>query len=324
MPFSMVLSDPREADNPLVFVNDAFVRETGYSEEEAVGRNCRFLQGPDTNPAHVEAIKSAIGEEREIAVDILNYRKDGTSFINRLLIAPIFSDQDPKELIAYLGIQTAQVEDGDATRADELRLRIQELQHRVKNHLSMVLSLVRLDQRKNSPEEVVANLTRRVASLGSLYDELASAGPASAGVGSDVVPLGAYLSRICATTQDLTDPGRIAVNVDVDLVDVSGQTATQVGMFVSEVLNNSLQHAFDEEENGEVRVRLEDQGETLLVSIADTGRGLGGHDWPQSSSLGGRIVNDMARVLKADMTVDSDDSGTRVTLCVPRKGRIKG
>ena len=85
----MIVTDPRQADNPIIFANDAFLGMTGYSREEAQGFNCRFLQGPDTDPASIEKIRSAVKSGEDIAIDILNYRKDGTPFWNALYISPV-------------------------------------------------------------------------------------------------------------------------------------------------------------------------------------------------------------------------------------------
>ncbi len=85
----MVIADPRRADTPIVFVNDAFCRLTGYPREEILGRNCRFLQGPDTDPETVREIGDAVRAELPVKADILNYRKDGEAFWNRLLMAPV-------------------------------------------------------------------------------------------------------------------------------------------------------------------------------------------------------------------------------------------
>jgi len=89
---SLVITDPRQDDNPIVFANDAFIRTTGYERYEALGRNCRFLQGDDTNPASIDAIRDAIARRVPMTVDILNYRKDGTPFWNRLRIKPVFTE----------------------------------------------------------------------------------------------------------------------------------------------------------------------------------------------------------------------------------------
>jgi len=89
----MVVTDPRLPDNPIVFANGAFFDLTGYSDEEIMGRNCRFLQGPQTDRRTVDEVRKALAEERAVAVDILNYRKDGTLFWNALFIGPIFDEQ---------------------------------------------------------------------------------------------------------------------------------------------------------------------------------------------------------------------------------------
>jgi len=85
----MVITNPHEADNPIVFANDAFCRLTGYAREEILGRNCRFLQGPESDPATVDRIRAAIKAQEPIEVDIRNHAKDGRPFWNRLLIAPV-------------------------------------------------------------------------------------------------------------------------------------------------------------------------------------------------------------------------------------------
>lgn len=86
---SVVISDPSLPDNPLIFVSEEFERQTGYPADEALGRNCRFLQGPGTDPRAVAAIHAALDAGTEITVDILNYRRDGRPFWNRLRIRPL-------------------------------------------------------------------------------------------------------------------------------------------------------------------------------------------------------------------------------------------
>jgi PAS domain S-box-containing protein len=86
----MVISDPRLPDNPVVFANAAFCRLTGYARAEIIGRNCRFLQGPETDPEAVARIRAAVQEARPIEIDIRNHRKGGESFWNRLLMAPVY------------------------------------------------------------------------------------------------------------------------------------------------------------------------------------------------------------------------------------------
>ena len=107
----ITLSDPDQQDNPIVYANEAFELITGYSREEIVGHNCRFLQGEDRDQAGIEKIREAIREEKQVTVTLRNYRKDGTLFYNQFSIRPLFDRQG--RLVYYLGIQydvTNQVE----------------------------------------------------------------------------------------------------------------------------------------------------------------------------------------------------------------------
>jgi len=86
----MLITDPNQPDDPIVFVNGALLDLTGYTEEQLLGHNCRLLQGPDTDPRTVAEVREALREQRAVAVDLLNYKADGTPFWNALYIGPIF------------------------------------------------------------------------------------------------------------------------------------------------------------------------------------------------------------------------------------------
>jgi PAS domain S-box-containing protein len=94
----MIITNPRLPDNPVVFTNDAFCRLSGYTRAEILGRNCRFLQGRETDPETVRRIRESVARLESIEIDIQNYRKDGETFWNRLLMAPVF---DTEGVVAY-------------------------------------------------------------------------------------------------------------------------------------------------------------------------------------------------------------------------------
>ncbi|POG55569.1 PAS domain S-box protein [Haloferax marisrubri] len=91
-PIGIVLTDPHAADNPIVYANEQFTDLTGYRRDEVLGRNCRFLQGERTDEAAVDELRTAVEEREPVTTELLNYRKDGTEFWNRVRVAPLFDD----------------------------------------------------------------------------------------------------------------------------------------------------------------------------------------------------------------------------------------
>lgn len=104
-PIGVTIGDASREDVPLIYINDAFERLTGYPKEEALGTNCRFLQGEGTDPEPVRAMREAIDREEPVSVELRNYRKDGTEFWNQVDIAPIH-DGDEEEVTHFVGFQT--------------------------------------------------------------------------------------------------------------------------------------------------------------------------------------------------------------------------
>ena len=99
----MIVTDPSQPDNPIVFCNEAFSYLTGYSQAEIIGSNCRFLQGPETDREVIAQLRAAIRTREEVAVEILNYRKNGSTFWNALFVSPVYDEAG--NLIYFFGSQ---------------------------------------------------------------------------------------------------------------------------------------------------------------------------------------------------------------------------
>lgn len=312
---SMVLSDPNADDNPIVYVNRAFTETTGYSARAAVGRNCRFLQGEDTDPEEVQRIREAIAARHDITVDLVNYKSTGESFVNRLMVSPVFDSEG--ELIYFLGIQRVLAPEDRLISPNAVLHEMREIQHRVKNHLAMIASLIRMHGRGASGAEHHFNqLSRRVESLQVLYEELAN--PARRR-NMDTVELGAYLSRLVSAMQNFDGRPGIRLNVSVDDFEAPTDTAVNIGLVVSEILTNALKHAFLGRETGLVELRMARlQGQVLRIIVSDDGVGMDdGAEWPSKESVGGRVIRSLILQLDGKVAVMRGANGTVVTLDVP-------
>ena len=111
----VILADAQQDDHPIVFANQAFLDLTGYSREEVLGRNCRFLQGEEADPETLARIRAALAQGQPISIDVVNYRADGVRFWNALFIGPVFDDAG--ELRYYLGNQLDVTAQKDAEEA---------------------------------------------------------------------------------------------------------------------------------------------------------------------------------------------------------------
>ena len=141
----LCITDPTLPDNPIVYVNEAFTDLTGYRMEEIVGQNCRFLQGPDTTPESVETVRQILLERRVDTVEIVNYRKDGSRFLNALQLGPI-NDEDGK-LIYFFGSQL-DVSERRRVEREHRQLADDELLHRLRNIVNVMTAMVRITARE--------------------------------------------------------------------------------------------------------------------------------------------------------------------------------
>ena len=209
---SMLITDPHQPDHPIIFVNDAFTALTGYGREEVLGRNCRFMQGPQTSRAEVARISAAVARGEDVEVEILNYRKDGAPFWNRLFVSPVHNEAG--ELVYFFASQV-DVSDKREAQAelqrsrDELEAEVQrrtsdlqaaldqktvllhEVDHRVKNNMQVVSSLVLLKARRvrdAAAQQVLNNMAERISALATMHRLLYPAGDVACSTSANSSP----------------------------------------------------------------------------------------------------------------------------------------
>jgi PAS domain S-box-containing protein len=113
-PIASIITDPNAGDNPIIAANRPFEQLTGYTEEELLGRNCRLLAGPKTSRAHSAVLRQAVATATPAVVELINYRKDGSKFLNAVMVAPLF---DENGRLAYFVGSQMEVNDPQAAIA---------------------------------------------------------------------------------------------------------------------------------------------------------------------------------------------------------------
>jgi PAS domain S-box-containing protein len=137
-PIPTILTDNRAADNPIVEANDAFVVLTGYSRDEIVGRNCRFLAGRGTEPEAQSVLRRAVLEGKPAMVEITNYRKDGTPFRNAVMLAPVCDEDGSVSMFIGSQMDIGANGAGDGLRRTRSRELVEQLTPRLRQTLELM------------------------------------------------------------------------------------------------------------------------------------------------------------------------------------------
>ncbi|OAQ51257.1 hypothetical protein HTG_18580 [Natrinema mahii] len=267
-PIGITISDPSQADNPLIAVNEQFERLTGYDEAEIVGRNCRFLQGEATDSEPVQEIRTAIDEAQPVTVELRNYRRDGSRFWNRVSIAPV---QDETGAVTnYVGFQQDVTERKEATR--QLRVLHRILRHNLANQLSLIRGYAeeaasRADgEIREMAEAGIEEIDRLLATTDTHRDivQLLSERPTPRRCKIDVV-----VEQAVETVHRAYPEAEITVDIDA-----AGQVRA-VPMLeegIEQVLRNAVAHSGTS--TTQVEVTVTGDAETVAVQVADEGPGL--------------------------------------------------
>lgn len=331
----MVVTDPAQHDNPIVFCNVAFQTLTGYAREEIIGRNCRFLQGPETDEATVDKVRSAIKAGCDVDVDLLNYRKDGTTFWNALYMSPVrdkdgvvrffFASQlDVTERVEAQNIINEQkelVEREVERRTADLRAALEaktillhEVDHRVKNNLTMIGSLLRLQVRTIEDPAMTAKLDsmlERVDALAVVHRQLYQSSDISV---FDISSFAENLTRDVVGSSGRTD---ITVNIDTQPLFVDAANASALGLILNEILINAIKHAYADGRAGTLSLLVQNDDDRGVIRICDDGPGI--PSTQRTKSIGTSLITRLARQAKAEAVWSSNAPGTCVTITFPRR-----
>jgi len=315
---SIVISDPNLPDDPLVYVNPAFERTTGYASEEVLGRNCRFLQGEDRDQPALAKLRTAVHEGLHCTVVLRNYRKDGTLFWNELSVYPVHDEEN--RVTNFVGVQNDITE---RVRAEETLSEMRRVERRriardlhdiVLQDLSGALQSLRL-------------MHLRAKGSGpwlDLGEELEALGRASSGLRSAIYDLRREKERpFLESVESLVELSQRATpEREIRLVaeelfakDLSGRASVELLRILQEALTNVRRHSAAKS----VEVRLWTDDEAVLLEVADDGRGF--DPGTASAGVGLSAMRERVEELGGEIEVSSrPGEGTKVAVRVPLEG----
>ncbi len=283
----MIVTDPNQDDNPVIFCNAAFLNLTGYSDEDVIGRNCRFLQGPHTDPNTVAKIRSAVDSGEDIAADILNYRKDGSTFWNAVFISPVrdesgkiiyfFASQldftNVKSREADLAAARHKAEQEVATQTENLlsslsarSLLVHEVDHRVKNNLLTMASIVKMQARitKNEGKKrTLMSVLNRIEALSTVQRKLFTLDEVSK------FDISEFVRELVTDLVGATGRRDIRLALDLEPVHVAAVKATPLSLIVNELIGDAVMRGL-EDGGGEIHVHVTRPNGHYIITVEDT------------------------------------------------------
>jgi PAS domain S-box-containing protein len=341
----MVIADPRLPDCPLVFVNPAFLRMTGYAEEEVLGRNCRFLQGPRTDRKAVAALREAIAAARPITVELLNHRKDGRPFVNELHVGPVFDAAGA--LAAFIGIQHDVTERANAVAATRRARRAAERANAAKSEMLAFVA-----------HEIRTPLAGALGALGllaesglappqrRLLDTALACGQAMRTTLEDILDLSRAEAGRLVLADVAFDPRRVLEEVAATLAPAAEAKGIALAAAAEaavppairgdparlrQVLLNLADNAVRATSAGGVAIRLAAEGGRLLAEVRDSGPGIPpslrrrlfrrhvqGEGAERGAGLGLTICRRLVRLMGGRIALDAaPEGGARFTVELP-------
>jgi PAS domain S-box-containing protein len=312
---SIVITDPNRPDNPLVYVNPAFERTTGYAAKEALGRNCRFLQGEDHDQPVLEEVKAAVREGRHCTVVLRNYRKNGTLFWNELSVYPVWNENG--RVMNFVGVQNDITE---RLRAEEA---LSELRRAERRRIARDLHDIALQDLSGTLQSLrLTHLRSKNSGLDvDLAEELEALWRALAGLRSAIHDLRHEKERpFVESVESLVELNRQATpERQIRLIiregfpkGLTGEVGVELLRVLQEALTNARRHSGAR--SVEVKLQMEDQ--EVLAKVTDDGRGFD----PASvqAGVGLSAMRERVEGLGGKIEVRSrPGEGTNVTVRVP-------
>lgn len=307
---AICLTDPNQPDDPIIFCNAAFEGLTGYTSKEILGRNCRFLQGPNSDQRQVERMRKAIEEEDVAVFEILNYRKDGTTFWNALHLGPIYDSQG--KLKYFFGSQW-DVTDIHEARAEERHAKAmaREVSHRLKNVFAVIGGIVNITGRAMDARPVAKSINDRIQALGRSYE------PTLDDAFMGTIEVGQAVRAVLLPY----DPEHNRIQCSGEMVRTEPNAISAIGLTLHELATNATKYGALSNENGRIEVSWRHEPDrfgrnALIVDWKERG-GPAITGEPKSNGTGFNIARTLLTHSRGVIDTTWEPDGLRAQISLP-------
>lgn len=306
-PTPMVITDPRQDDNPIVLANPAFLDLCGYPLDEVIGRNCRFLQGPGSDQMAVAVLRQAVDTRAAASAELLNYRRDGAPYWMRVHVSPVHDATGRLVYFFAAQIDLTPQREAEALRAAEHRL-LREVDHRAMNALALVQGIVRLSEADNVRAYAEA-VQARVGALARAHEMLSAQGWAPTALGRIV-------------SGELAGCEEARLRLEGPEILVGAQQVQPLTLALHELTSNATRHGALRRPSGVLAVRWDEVSDTVTLTWLESGcpgaaQGRAG--------FGTRMVNAIVKQqLRGSVRRSWRPDGLELTMTFPRQLEASG
>ncbi len=337
----MLVTDATLPGNPIVFANKAFIELSGYDVEELFGQDPHFLNGGSTDPEAIRQYTRAIEERRDVTLEILQYRKDGTPFRAMLFASPLHDGQGvvtnhfmsylditrrfdaedglrelTQELEARVTARTLELEDANnrlAALLAEKEMLVVEVNHRAKNSLAIAASLLGIQGRRHKDPAVRALFDEardRLVAMSRVHDLL------SKSESEQRVNLATYVHDLCEALRPITESDdRVRLHSEMEEgILINADMAVPLGIVVTELVTNAVKYAFPAPRSGTIKAEgRRVPPDRIHLVIQDDGVG---YSTLREGSLGHGLVRTLVGQIGGELDMQSEP-GLTVTISFP-------
>jgi PAS domain S-box-containing protein len=298
----------KSLDGKIMSWNPAAERIYGYSAEEVIGKSISILIPPEKQKESAEIVERIKREQIIDRYETTRVRKDGTIVHVSIAVSPIKTSVG--KIIGYSTISQDITERKILEEAEKKDLQLQEIQHRFKNHLQVISSMLRLQSSYLEDEkarEFFRESIGRIKSMSLLHEKLyQSAEPSN-------VSISEYLQKVTAELFQSygIDPNRIELKLETDDIVLPVEIALPCGFIINELVSNSLKYAFPAGIKGEIAVQLRRQQNACILCVRDNGIGLpDGLNLEQTTTLGLKLVRSLTKQINGKLEIERNGGTT--------------